>query len=1154
MACLRDLKKWLRLFDDKNNRMDVARCIAEHNLLGGDLLQILALWPENETNNKIKSRIALACVELLTPLTWYLPKEADVEDDQKKHIPYLTMAQVEYKRQIINFDGARILHTVTRTALPSIAVPLKERSNRDNNIIRMLLYFIRNITMIEPPKGRETEGDEAEISRSALIDAYQYQDVLYLLLALCSGDFGHQDVVILEVLFHLIKGIDIDTLFMNEKEKTVHQFDALAELRSKEAGMHRSYQRTAPSRHGRFGTMIQVSRGDGKVSTLSGQDALLDSSKVLAKMDGVKKPKPNMKRSKRDLGVMDFDKRVRLAPRAQKSMKEFVCDFLDSGFNPLFQSIKKAIQQDAERVDVYHTTMFFYLVSWFLQAERARRASQRQQKGNNTPPEDSFGLIAAVLDQPMFILINREMEILASDGCPLHHELKAAMRCFTQVLLTVQDMYDSPLEEDQEIAENILQRIFHEETTHDRVVKIVATYHTNEGDKDFGFLDTCTELSHVFLRLLENYSKVNKDIFIRSKQRTRRKTKAKAAANGNEGLDLGNEEDEEVDDRQYAVASRDRKLDFKKFAAKFVTQNCVNTFVKLLQYYNELKLEQLKRCHRYFHRVAFKMDFSVMLFRLDIIALLNKMIKGPGGLDPASKAFKEWNDLIVHVFRLMTKKLKERPELFVEILFSKTTPVANFIMHGHETVVVATQKPVRAWEVKKSVPEEKWIATVVSAMLDHFEAHLLEWYKSELVRIETERRSWEEANKALESIEGTATTDEAPPAPPVEDDADAIPPSAEQPTAPSVVLSPFSTTIKNAILKNPRLRLLFTLCGLTQIGDEEEIEGTLWIVPSSVSADKIRENLAVLRKAEFDPLTGENYTDGKGAEDQLKPVSTATTHRSRRADFDDGDDESEDDWDDALFPAGGPTNIHKKDALALLRKKNRTSIRVGEEKVLTAEQEESRRLLKEKKDREKQRRIKSSLFVHDTDDDSDGDREFFAKEEALRKAKETGSFVAKMGEKAEKKRARKKVNNDNEDEDMSDASSDPSSKSAESTPEPELLPQPKKKPPRKRTPKRKIVEPQTDDEDDLDVQSVASSPAPRRISTKRAKLSESPAACPAPEAEKENIAEKGMGTGNEKADVAMVELDDSDGELAAPRTSIRKRVMGGFLLDSSDEE
>ena len=46
-------------------------------------------------------------------------------------------------------------------------------------------------------------------------------------------------------------------------------------MMSKEAAMHRSYNKKAPSRHNRWGTMIWVDRGDGKVSTVTGQDALL---------------------------------------------------------------------------------------------------------------------------------------------------------------------------------------------------------------------------------------------------------------------------------------------------------------------------------------------------------------------------------------------------------------------------------------------------------------------------------------------------------------------------------------------------------------------------------------------------------------------------------------------------------------------------------------------------------------------------------------------------------------------------------------------------------------------------------------------------------------------------------------------------------------
>lgn len=61
LACLRDLKKWLKLHDEKANRLDVARCLAEANIVSGDLLEILAGWPDEATNDRIRLKIALAC-------------------------------------------------------------------------------------------------------------------------------------------------------------------------------------------------------------------------------------------------------------------------------------------------------------------------------------------------------------------------------------------------------------------------------------------------------------------------------------------------------------------------------------------------------------------------------------------------------------------------------------------------------------------------------------------------------------------------------------------------------------------------------------------------------------------------------------------------------------------------------------------------------------------------------------------------------------------------------------------------------------------------------------------------------------------------------------------------------------------------------------
>ena len=187
LACLRDIKKWLKLHDDRSNRLDVARCLAESNLVEGDLLQILASWPENATNDRLKSKIALACLELLVPLTWPLEKDQqEMTVNHHRHIPYLQLAQLGYKRSIINYDGARILHTAIRCALPSMAEDVGDRSTRDEGIIKLLLYFLRNVALIAPPPNVQYEGDEAEVSRSATIGAFEYQDVFHLLLTVSS--------------------------------------------------------------------------------------------------------------------------------------------------------------------------------------------------------------------------------------------------------------------------------------------------------------------------------------------------------------------------------------------------------------------------------------------------------------------------------------------------------------------------------------------------------------------------------------------------------------------------------------------------------------------------------------------------------------------------------------------------------------------------------------------------------------------------------------------------------------------------------------------------------------------------------------------------------------------------------------------------------
>ncbi|KAL7925470.1 timeless domain-containing protein [Trichoderma austrokoningii] len=1006
LEVLRDIKRWIRFYDEKTNRMDVARCIHEANLIEGDLLPILATWPENATDSKYKSRIALACFEIMVPLTW--PMERDKERmtiNHHRHMPVLELAQVRYKMAIINFDEARILHAAVRTALPSLALPASDRAARDQGIIKLVLFFLRNMAMIAPPPNVQYEGDETQISRSATIDAFSYQDVFLFLLTLASNmgdDFRTEDTAVMEIIYHLIKRVDIEKLFMTEQQVHKAKAHELTSLMNKESAMLKAYTRNGPTRHNRFGTMIWVKREDGKMSSLSGQDALADTTARNLKMDKSKVFKPPRRRKKENKDERDLGLPAKLNARATGQLRSFVEEFLDSGFNPLFLHVRKTIDREASHVMQYHRRQFFYLVAWFLEAERTRQKLKKDSRKSNDDVS-SFSLVAGVLNQEMFITLNKAMN--EAYEYKDWHELAAVMKCFTQILLTVQEMTESGREEDEEIAENVLSRLFYEESTHDIIANIVKTYK----DQGFYYLDAATELVHHFLRILEAYSKQNADMQVRSRKRTRQKKKKdQQQQQGIEDGALAEENDDSANDDATAErTSKERKFDFQRFAARFTPQSAVDTFVKFTRFYQDMDDSQLKRAHRFFYRLAFKQEMSVMLFRVDIIHLLYNMIKGPEPLDKGSSMYKDWEELVRQILRKCFKKLKQRPELIVEMLFSKTQSTAFFLEYGYEKQTASKKqaKPGGELVFKYTEERDRQIAIVVGALLDKNEGDHINWVKSVLTAAESERRSWAAAEEVLASTE-TPLEEES------TDDASAAP---KEPSKPP----PFNVRADNdarraARFKNSYLRLLLNLCGLRLLGPaDEETPESLWVIPDDVTADELKDTLHYINQAEFSPPT---FDDGQLAENQLKRKLPPR----KKADFDDDEDDGLD--DEFLFEAGGPTARKAIDESGRPKKTKKRRRRNSQTLELDDDELEEKARKRREREREKARKIKSAVYVREGDDefDEEEDEAFFAREReiAARAAKAAQSAVEPVAaKKPTKRKSAVQTDSDGEDDD-----------------------------------------------------------------------------------------------------------------------------------------
>ncbi|MCJ1310751.1 Topoisomerase 1-associated factor 1 [Agyrium rufum] len=985
LACLRDLKRWLKLYDEKTNRFDVARCLAEANLVKGDLLEILAAWSENTTEDRLKSKIALACLELLVPLTWpYEKKDHDMTVNHHRHLPYLQLAQVGYKGAILEHRSEKILHNIIRIGLPSIALAAAERTSRDEGIIKILLYFLRNITSITPPSNLAHHNEYNEVSRSAIIEAFQKQDVFALILTLASNieEFSAQDVVIMELLFHLLKGVNPAKIFMDNEEKTKRSRDDLERLMQKEVHMRRDHAKIAPTRHNRFGTMIWVKRDDQRLSAVSGQDTLSSGQRAMLRMDQTKKWKRPGQNRKTEEESETWDLPVSLSTSASHSLQTMVEEFLDSGFNPLFNNIRRAIEREADRVLQTHSQQYFYLIAWFLEAERARRTMRKQrddQEGGKVAgviEPESFGLIATVMNQENFVTMNRFMQ----DRLEMksYSDLYSGMRCFTQILLTIQDMADSPLEEDQEIADNIQNRIFYEETTHDRIVAIVRGYK----DQGFRYLDACTELSHVFLRVLERYSKENLDLQIRSKRRARKKKAKQAAPLTDETNPYGDDsEAEEVAEAQRV--SKERKFDFTRFSARFLSQACVDTHIKFTAFYRDLTTEQLKRAHRFFHRVAFKLEMTVLLFRLDIIMLFQRMIKGPEGLETSNSIFKEWEELSRQIFRRLTKKLQQRPALAIELLFSKINATTYYLEYGQEKQTVEKRsRPPAELEIKAGLDRDRQIGVAIAVLVDMDKSELARWVAEELSKAKDERRGWETEAQARR-LEGSDET--------------------ESPTdkAPSILIKASSETVRMAMFKEAHLRLLMNLVGFERLGDEDVL-GATWIVPSALSSSILEELLGELDKHLTQPGTHVDI-DGQpiAALDMIrrKPKNARESmmeSRSRRVEFDDESNGFLDDGEEEfLFPAGGPTarKLDANVALQTLKRKRKhkrrpeTDDELDDDTGVDDATREARRRARLENERAKRLKIKSEEIIRDSDDETDEERDrlFYSKEAAIAK-------------------------------------------------------------------------------------------------------------------------------------------------------------------------
>lgn len=223
-GCLKDLKKLWRK-DDTDDERTVARIFWETRVLSNDLIPILLV---TAGQGLVEDKRAIAAADLMTAMTWPIDmaeelQELDEELDKGTDYTQLLQSHLHYKSALLK---PGVIEALFGIMLPPLAKTAKERTERDGQVVNIVLHLIRNLAFIKDlPSNMHLSADQAEFSslQSKLIRTLSETHTLQLLLTVAANTtkdplMNGWNTLVLEIFYLLFRGIKPSSLTMDQSK------------------------------------------------------------------------------------------------------------------------------------------------------------------------------------------------------------------------------------------------------------------------------------------------------------------------------------------------------------------------------------------------------------------------------------------------------------------------------------------------------------------------------------------------------------------------------------------------------------------------------------------------------------------------------------------------------------------------------------------------------------------------------------------------------------------------------------------------------------------------------------------------------------------------------------------------------------------------
>ncbi|KAH3685708.1 hypothetical protein WICPIJ_003308 [Wickerhamomyces pijperi] len=1041
----------VNLYTDNKYSWVVSVACGESSLMDC-VIEILRLWAnsleDNENNSGFTDNfedgfaIVAECVEILSFLTkWFeLPANNDEDGTEPSELlisNYFAIKkhQLIYKKKLLSRYKGSTLSNLVKVCSFIVTKPKTQRTQSDWNTLQFCLEVLAHIPAIEPAaaisSSRSKNGSRtrempsvlplnltlSEIDSNVCIAVYQENKVLGFVVTLCSvlKDLNKSFVTecIHDVLYHLTKKVDPADVYMSKQTTSITNPNAtnspinhyetqpstaknsLKSLITEETRRQaQSHKATRSSRHGRFGTLLQIKATTDTSLTLAGP-ANLSSRKnvnVLAEFEKHKKWKrPVILTYGADEDITySFET---LSRGSRDVLFGFIQDFIKSGANILMYESTKDLATNLEDEDLKNLAngvntkplairrrRYFILIAWVLRFFQASNEGKFQKA--------KFQYILGALTDSSFALVHQALNIgFTRKDWALSH---SALICVMEMVRVSRRFGESSDMAMKVFGDSLKERLFHNKHNVQGLIK-----YTREASKRSPrFISTCVELLDLLVSTLEDISKENMTEFVKRKKTLKSKRINSYEYQAIENIDISDRE--QFKSLVQDLASQ-RKKAFQDFQGTLVNSGTVSMYIKYLQRFQDLSEVEIKRAIKFLHRLFFQMKKYPTLYRVDFLILLNNMVSFDG-LPEASSSRKHVEQFLDHFIVKFQKSLVNSSSTLVEMFFPdfRDKDINYFLetgsIRGKDPEKILRASKVATIKGEKEMELERKCAIMVASLVDDDKLNLVKWTSKEMEKVYVVRSQQLQLD---DPIEGQAADD-----------------PEFNPNLKDIKVESDDPAYKKTLIVEPKVRYLFQLAGfqlpvtiedpcffsktkplpqLTEVMGyiNKYAETTVDFENGKVASDfvlirTLQKYYNDLNKEdELDDQFGGSYSD---REDDDEAIAFEITGERRRevGYLDDELDQLEDVIDRAEGGSG---------QRGVARSKNRDKEgahlgkRAGSKKSRSKNKDRTKRSAStrdgsKEKETEKEHE-KSSRYVEDSDSDNDNDDIFFLREKML---------------------------------------------------------------------------------------------------------------------------------------------------------------------------